>query len=118
MNSDKPIIKIEIAPWLGSAGVTDTVTGGVEDVFFWELRADVLVDAPRYSCGDIALGTRLAVPHGYVESLVLPLAKFYALSSGRTVKPEVAEAVRQQAAEALKLIGAVDPRDTTTQTAA
>lgn len=115
MSSGKPIIKIEIAPWLGAAELVDTVTGGVADLFFWELRTDVLVDAPIYTCADITGNSRLAVPHAYVETLVLPLAKYYALAAGHTVKPDVAAAIEKQAAEALALIGQVDPRETASQ---
>jgi hypothetical protein len=61
----------------------------------------------RFSCQSPYV--RLPVPHKYAETLLLPLAKYYALGSRYFQRPEIKDAVTQQAREVLTLLGEVDP---------
>lgn len=98
-----PLLHIELAP------AAEYVSGS-GDADLWELQADVFLEPPRFSCCDVRNGTRLPVPHRYAESLVIPLARYFALSSRYRVQESTVAFVREQAAQALALLGEVDPR--------
>jgi hypothetical protein len=72
------------------------------------LEYDVILKPQRFSCQ--FPGVRLPVPHLYAETLLLPLAKWYALSSRYFERPEIKPAVEAQAAEVLTLLGEFSPR--------
>jgi streptomycin 6-kinase len=60
-------------------------------------------------CRDISEATRLHIPNRYAESLLMPLARYYALSSRYFRKPELRESVIAQAADVLTLLGEFQP---------
>lgn len=53
-------------------------TGDSQDI---RLRISYLAQPPYYTWADHCLATRIALPHRYVESLLLPLVKYEAMSS-------------------------------------
>lgn len=75
----------------------------------WSVALQVAVLPGRLTCGDLRDGSKLPVPHRFAESLVLPLARYYALSSRYFRKPELRESVIEQARDALTLIGEFQP---------
>jgi len=107
-SSRAPTLEIQLAPAAEYTSGTGPLGGTVQDI--WELQADVFLEPPRFSCCDVASGTRLPVPHRYAESLVIPLARYYALSARYRVQESTVAFVKEQAAQALALIGEVDPR--------
>lgn len=72
------------------------------------LEYDVVLKPQRFSCQ--TPWARLPVPSLYAETLLLPLAKFYACSS-RFFKgnAELKESITQQAGDVLSLLGDVNP---------
>jgi len=99
-----PSLSLDLAP------AAEYASGSGSQNEPWELQADVFLEPPRFSCCDVASGTRLPVPHRYAESLVIPLARYYALSARYRVQESTVAFVKEQAAQALALIGEVDPR--------
>ena len=94
--SSAPALRILFAPEF-----TDPTT--------WKVDLQVAVGPPRYKCADILGGTRLQIPERYAETLLMPLARYYALSSRNFTKPELKESVVAQAAEVLALLGELQP---------
>ena len=54
-------------------------------------------------------GTRLPVPHRFAETLLVPLAKYYAMSLRWFRRPDLAESIQNQAKDALMLTGEFQP---------
>ena len=75
----------------------------------WSVAMQVAVLPGRLGCADLRGGARLPVPHRFAETLVLPLARYYALSSTYFRKPELRESVIEQARDALTLLGEYQP---------
>jgi hypothetical protein len=64
---------------------------------------------PRLTCGNLLDGSVMPVPHRFVETLLLPLAKYYALSNRWFRRPELSESIQLQARDALLLTGEIQP---------
>lgn len=94
--SSSPALRLLFAPEF-----TDPIT--------WKVDLQVAVGPPRYRCSDILGGTRLQIPERYAETLLMPLARYYALSSRNFTKPELKESVVAQATEVLALLGELQP---------
>jgi hypothetical protein len=75
----------------------------------WKVHLQATVRPPVYLCSDVVGGTILAVPHNFAETLLIPLALYYALSSRYTVKDNVKDAILKQAEEVLGLLGDFTP---------
>lgn len=75
----------------------------------WSLELQVTVRPPAYYCADVEAGTPLSVPHNYAETLLLPLALYYACSSRYFVRPELVDAITKQAQEAREFVGEIQP---------
>ncbi len=75
----------------------------------WKVDLQVAVLPPRYVCNDLQVGTRLDIPNRFAETLLMPLARYYALSSRYFRKPELRETVIAQAADVLGLLGELQP---------
>lgn len=75
----------------------------------WSLEMQVTVRPPAYRCTDVEAGTVLSVPHNYAETLLLPLALYYACSSRYFVRPELVDAITKQAQEAREFVGEIQP---------
>ena len=75
----------------------------------WVLEYDAILKPRRFSCQ--TPWERLPVPHNYAETLLLPLARYYACSS-RFFKgnSELKDAITQQASDVLQQLGDVDPK--------
>ena len=104
----RPRLRIELAPTVvqQSAGV---------DAVPFTLYVDVALQPPRYSCCDVDRGVKLPVPYRHAESLLVPLARYRALSARYRVREEVRAQITQEAALALTLLGEADPRDAEVQ---
>lgn len=102
----RPQLNIALAP-----AASTTASG----TFNFILKADVTLHAPRYSCCDVNSGIKLPVPHRYAESLLIPLARYRALSARYRVPDATRAQIAQEAAGALRLLGEVDPRDAEVQ---
>lgn len=103
----RPGLCIELAPAMSRSSSGDTLAVSI--------LVDVHLHAPRYSCCDVRSGAKLPVPHRYAESLLIPLARYLALSARYRVQESTVAMVRQQAGEVRKLLGDVDPRDAEVQ---
>lgn len=73
------------------------------------LYVDVALECPRYRWSDYCNRTRLTIPHGYVESILLPLCRYRAMSSDLFTRPERAEFIKAENAMAMAQLGLVDP---------
>lgn len=71
------------------------------------LKFDVILKPKRFSCQ--FPNERMPVAHSYVETLLIPLAKWYALASRYFQRPEIKPSIEAQAAEVLKMLGEVNP---------
>jgi len=74
------------------------------------LRIDVGVQAGRVEWNDVVAGTTIPIPHEYVESLLIPIARWYATSSKNYRQRERHEAIIEQYNQALAMLGMVDPK--------
>lgn len=70
---------------------------------------DVVSEAPRYSWNDIDSCPRIPIPHRYVESLLLPIVRFHAMSFHLFVGEERREQIAQEFATARGLLEEADP---------
>jgi hypothetical protein len=82
--------------------------GGLTDYAL--IGMDVAIEPARIAWADYHRGTVIPIPHRYVESLLLPIARYRATSSRRYRQRERHEALMQQYREALDMLGVVDPQ--------
>ncbi len=74
-----------------------------------ELLLDATWEAPRFSRNDLDRSPRVPVPHRYVESLLLPIARYRAMSSHLTVGQERRAQIEAEYAAALMELDQADP---------
>ena len=70
---------------------------------------DVIYEAPRFTWNDVDACPRVPIPHRYVESLLLPIARYHAMSSHLFVFPDRAAQITEDYQQALTLLDAADP---------
>jgi hypothetical protein len=70
---------------------------------------DVVLEAPRFSWTDVSICSRVPVPHRYVESLILPVARYHAMSSHLFIFPERAQQITSDYAQASALLETANP---------
>jgi hypothetical protein len=75
----------------------------------WKIDLQATIRPPNYRCRDVPAGTILAVPHNYAETLLIPLALYYATASRYFTKRELLESVTAQAQEAREFVGEIQP---------
>ena len=74
------------------------------------VRLDVGIQAQRLEWNDFLNRTQVPIPHQYVESLLIPIARWYA-SASRSYKQKERHAVLiEQYQQALAMLGLVDPK--------
>lgn len=64
--------------------------------------------APTYSLTDLASTNILPIPHGYAESLFLPIARYYSIRSHFFGKEEIQQSIENDYQQALALYGMAD----------
>jgi len=69
----------------------------------------VVIEAPRYTVGDLATCPVVPIPHSYVESLLLPIARHRASSFWLFTSAESKESIDQEYQQAMASIGMADP---------
>lgn len=84
--------------------VTPAVVGASVD-----LLLDVVTEAPRYAVSDLDECPVIPIPHRYVESLLLPIAKYKASSFFLFNNAESKPTIDRDYEIAMKAIGAADP---------
>jgi len=70
---------------------------------------DVVKEAPRFSVGELSGGPALPIPHRYVESMLLPIARYRASSFWLFGNPETLPVIERDYQMAMLAIGAADP---------
>lgn len=70
---------------------------------------DIVREAPRFRDDDIDSCPRIPIPHRYIESLLLPVARYYAMSSHLFVFPERKEQIEAEYAAAMGLMDNANP---------
>jgi hypothetical protein len=71
---------------------------------------DVVMEAPRYTTDDLLTCPIIPMPHRYVESLLLPIARFRAASfSLMAVPQDQMERITREYAQAMEALGLADP---------
>ena len=75
----------------------------------YKVEVQAHIEPPRLTCQSLAEGTVLPIPHRFAETLLVPLAKYYALSSRWFRREDLREAVQLQARDALMLTGELQP---------
>jgi hypothetical protein len=70
---------------------------------------DVSTEAPRYVWNDYETATPVQFPHKYVDSVLLPICRYKAMTSYLLPNPDVKPSLVADYQSALRLIGAVDP---------
>jgi len=73
----------------------------------YKVEVQAHIQPPRLTCQSLAEGTILPIPHRFAETLLVPLAKFYAMSSRWFRRPDLAESITTQARDALLLTGEI-----------
>lgn len=93
--------------WIRIAPPIKNLNGGaVDGTYGYSVR--VTLKPPRFSCNDP--GFRLPVPLEHAETLLLPLARYYAMSSRYfTGKDALRESILEQAKGVLTLLGEMAP---------
>lgn len=74
-----------------------------------EFQITYLCQAPRFTVNDYTNGRRVALPHTYIESLLLPLVKYEALASFWAVKMEGKDSIQERYAFAQSMLDKFDP---------
>ena len=69
----------------------------------------VVLEAPRYTTGDLNTCPVIPIPHRYVESLLLPIARYRASSFWLFASPDSKGAIDQEYQQAMASIGMADP---------
>lgn len=64
--------------------------------------------APTYTTADLATTATLQVPHGYVESLFLPIARYFSIRSHFFGKEAIRQSIEADYQQALALYGMAD----------
>lgn len=75
----------------------------------YKVEVQAHIQPPRMTCASLSDGSILPVPHRFAETLLVPLAKYYALSSRWFRRDDLREAVQLQARDALLLTGEIQP---------
>ena len=70
---------------------------------------DLVREAPRFQDTDIDSCPRIPIPHRYIESLLLPVARYYAMSCHLFVFPERKEQIEAEYAAAMGLMDNANP---------
>jgi len=70
---------------------------------------DVVLEAPRFDWNDVNACPRVPIPHRYVESLLLPIVRYHAMSSHLFVFPDRAKQITDDYAQASAMLEAADP---------
>jgi hypothetical protein len=70
---------------------------------------DVVLEAPRFSWSDVNACVRVPMPHRYVESLLLPVARYHAMSCHLFIFPERAKQITEDYAQASAMLETADP---------
>lgn len=70
---------------------------------------DIVREAPRFQDTDIDSCPRIPIPHRYIESLLLPVARYYAMSCHLFVFPERKDQIEAEYAAAMKLMDNANP---------
>jgi hypothetical protein len=70
---------------------------------------DVVREAPRYSVADLATCPTIPIPHRYVESLLLPVARYQASTFRLFRSPEIKETIDREYQQARISLGLADP---------
>lgn len=73
---------------------------------------DVSLEPARVTWADFVATKPIPIPHRYVESLLLPIARWRATSSNRYRQRERHQALLDQYQEALEMLGVIDPQVT------
>lgn len=73
------------------------------------LLLEVTLEAPRYVLGDLATCPLLPIPHRYVESLLLPIARMRASSFYLFSQPDRLPQIEAEFMEASRALGLADP---------
>ena len=74
-----------------------------------ELMVDVVLEAPRFTWNDVDRCPRVPMPHRYVESLLLPIARYQAMSGHLAVAPERRAQIEAEYAAARLGLELADP---------
>lgn len=74
-----------------------------------EVLVDVVTESPRYRCNDVLECTSVPIPHKYVESILLPIVRYRAMSFYLFIKPERTDMIIAEYQEALIQLGVNDP---------
>ncbi|MFT4175013.1 MAG: hypothetical protein QM627_00010 [Luteolibacter sp.] len=70
---------------------------------------DVVLEAPRYSQRDVEKCTRIPMPHRYVESLLIPIVRYKAMSFHLFVDPDRKPLIEADFQDAMAQLDAADP---------
>lgn len=73
------------------------------------LMLDVVREAPRYAIGDLVACPSLPIPHRYVESLLLPVARYLSSSFYLFRKKDQKETIDREYQQARIALGMADP---------
>ena len=74
------------------------------------LAVDVAVEPGRITWADYAANSTVPIPHQYVESLLVPISRWYAMGSHRYRQRDRHQSLLDQYARALQMLGIVDPK--------
>jgi hypothetical protein len=81
------------------------------------IEIEYAADAPRYTETDLIMGVPLRIPHRYVESILLPIAKHIAASDRMFAKESLRATLQADYSRAMQQLGLVDPTRTSTRNA-
>lgn len=84
---------------------TNSAVSGVDVTFLLE----VVKEAPRFTRGDLVACPLVPIPHGYVESLLLPVARYNASSYYLFRLTDQKETIDREYQQARKQLGLADP---------
>lgn len=71
---------------------------------------DVSIEPSRITWADYAANSTVPIPHQYVESLLVPISRWYAMGSHRYRQRDRHQSLLDQYARALQMLGIVDPK--------
>lgn len=74
-----------------------------------DILLDVVKEAPRFSAGDLVACPAIPIPHHYVESLLLPIARYQASSFYLFRQKDQKEAIDREYLQARMSLGLADP---------
>ena len=93
--NDPVKVTLEVAP----TPITDT-----------DLQVDVVKEAPRFRWSDYCECTHIPIPHQYVESLLIPICKFKAMSHRLFYRKESIPAIEREYQIAMRQLDYNDPQ--------